>query len=136
MPPSLGAAEVMSWVRATYPSLRVVAITACGAGDMTRARRIDNLERHFRIDEIVTLPLGASKVDEFRKLPKGAIFVDDMIKHVKAADECGLSPILFRRGHNSQHTFDRVADDWWRCRDLISGLIAAPSPRPIVLGAA
>jgi hypothetical protein len=131
MPPSAGAVEVMASLRLIYPHLRIVAITACGDSAITRSKRVENLNRHFVIDDLVTLPLGASKVQEFRKLPPGTIYVDDMIKHVKAADDCGMSPILFRRGHNSTQGYSRVADDWWHLRDLAAGLLGRPAPHRI-----
>lgn len=123
IPPAAGAVEVMAGLRAEHPDLKVIAITACGAGPQTRVRRIRNLERHFVLDDIVTLPLGASKEAELRKLPRGTVFVDDMIKHVNTAEACGLLPILFRRGHNSTISYHRVAEDWRACRDIMSELL-------------
>jgi len=123
MPPAPGASEVLTWLRDSYPGIKIIAITACGIEPDTRNRRIDNVTRYFNVDDLITLPLGASKVDEMRKLPKGSVFVDDMFHHVKSAEECGLSPILFRRSHNSKFDYHRVANDWWHCRDWMKEII-------------
>lgn len=134
VPPAEGACEVLKWLRETYPGIKIIAITACGIEPETRRMRTENVERYFEIDDLISLPLGASKLNELRKLPNGSVFVDDMYHHVKSAEESGLCPILFRRGHNLKFDYVRVANDWWHCRDFIVEILDEAKRKDAVCG--
>jgi hypothetical protein len=119
-----GFTEALAAIRATHPSVKLVAITSAGVTDKTIELRKRNLEP-FGFDEVHVLPLHASKEAHLAELPKGSVFVDDLKKHVDSAVKVGLTGILVRQPYNSEDEHDLVMRDWKEGAELINAVLQA-----------
>jgi FMN phosphatase YigB (HAD superfamily) len=117
-----GFADVLSNLRHRIPGLRIVCITAPGAGEKTIASRIANLKR-FELDDITVLPLGSSKMEALSKIAPGATFIDDVIGHVHTAEALGHRGILFRQPHNVGTDHARVLESWQGAEEFVFDLL-------------
>jgi Predicted sugar phosphatases of the HAD superfamily len=124
--PIPGVVEAIASLRSDFQGLRIVCITSAGSSPITANLRRANLERlGLAVDDVVVLPLQASKRLCLEALPPGSVFVDDLLDHVIEAELVGLSAILFRQPYNAMDSHRLVADGWTETASLIRGLLQA-----------
>ncbi|NTF17778.1 hypothetical protein G6L37_05145 [Agrobacterium rubi] len=125
--PYPGALEVISDLLRDFPEIELVAITSAGRADLTRQLRLQNLEG-IPFSQVHVIPIGASKKSYFEMLPRGTLFIDDLPHHAAAADEAGLTSVLYRHPYNIDIEHPRAVTGWAELDTLIRGhLTAAPS---------
>lgn len=128
MPIMSGFESALARLRDLHPEMKLIAITAPGNSERTKALRERNL-RNLRFDEIHILDMHSSKRSHLNRLPKSAIFFDDLASHAITAEEVGLTSVLFRQPHNLRDDHTLVAQDWEVGFEIVRTKFAG-SPHP------
>lgn len=108
------------------PGVPFICVTACGEEAITRVMRLENLAP-LALDDVITLPLHASKKDVLETFEPGCWFVDDMPHHVADAEELGHYGILFHQPYNTTVPVRRRAREWEDVTAMICGAIPPPA---------
>lgn len=124
-----GAVEAVEALRAAHPGTPVVAVTAAGAHPETAVMRRRNLAS-LPLDEILVLPVGASKAQAFTRFPRGSVVVDDLARHVAEAEAAGHHGVLFTQPYNRHEPARIRVCGWADARRTVSELIAEPESAP------
>lgn len=106
-----GAEAGVNALRAAFPTSRIVVLTAVGQSDRTLALRRRNLAV-LPIDEVICVPLGASKRRWLETFARPGLIVEDHPDHAAEAIELGFGAILVDRPWNrafAHHEIERVA---------------------------
>jgi len=106
-----GFESALERLRNQHPDMMLIAITAPGKSERTKALREENL-RNFLFDEIHILDMHSSKKNHLNLMPRSAIFFDDLADHVITAEALGLKSVLFRQPHNLKEEHTLVAKNW------------------------
>jgi len=113
--PVTGAREGVQLARRLFDN--VVAVTACGDSEVTRERRVANLNRVFgewAFDEIHVLPVASSKYEVFEEYQGGPVMlVDDSARHIKTGMENDWHCVYFDTKYNSDPHPDFIAANGW-----------------------
>lgn len=124
-----GAAEAVGALRAAHPATAIVAVTAAGRHPETAVMRRRNLAA-LALDDVMVLPVGASKAKAFAGFPRGSVVVDDLAKHVAEAEAAGHHGVLFTQPYNRHEPARIRVCGWEDARRTVSELIAGPESAP------
>jgi hypothetical protein len=91
--------------------VKIVFLSSCGETEHIKNTRLAQLEREFsgKFDDIILLPLNASKLDTLSKFEKGNVFVDDLMAHSIDAAKIGHKSFLKNMSYNVNEEGSGVA---------------------------
>ena len=109
----------------SHEGYRFVAVTSYGTNSDALCRRFENLTNVFGdvFDDVISLPLGSSKVPALTKLSAmypGAFWIEDHKQNVDDGIKLGLRGILVNHEHNADYIGDAIrVGDWSEIYDYM-----------------